>query len=94
MQIEYFQLIDRIIDLNLGEKTITVEAQVPEKSTIMSISSLDFIFFMAARASFFVATTTSCSTTPSPAFTRACLERFTMASSMNGTPMGSLSPSL
>ena len=34
MQIEYFQLIDRIIDLNLGEKTITVEAQVPEKSTI------------------------------------------------------------
>ena len=34
MQIETFQLIDRIIDLNLGEKTITVEAQVPEKSTI------------------------------------------------------------
>ena len=34
MQIEYFQLIDRIVDLNLGEKTITVEAQVPEKSTI------------------------------------------------------------
>lgn len=34
MQIEYFQLIDRIIDLNIGEKTITVEAQVPEKSTI------------------------------------------------------------
>ena len=34
MQIETFQLIDRIVDLNLGEKTITVEAQVPEKSTI------------------------------------------------------------
>jgi 3-hydroxyacyl-[acyl-carrier-protein] dehydratase len=34
MHIEYFQLIDRIIDLDIGEKTITVEAQVPEKSTI------------------------------------------------------------
>ena len=34
MQIEYFQLIDRILALNLGERTITVEAQVPEKSTI------------------------------------------------------------
>ena len=34
MQIEYFQLIDRIVDLNIGERTITVEAQVPEKSTI------------------------------------------------------------
>ena len=34
MQIETFQLIDRIVDLNIGEKTITVEAQVPEKSTI------------------------------------------------------------
>ena len=34
MQIEYFQLIDRILDLDLGGKTITVEAQVPEKSTI------------------------------------------------------------
>ncbi|WP_291688544.1 3-hydroxyacyl-ACP dehydratase FabZ family protein [Bradyrhizobium sp.] len=34
MQIEYFQLIDRIVALNIGEKTITVEAQVPEKSTI------------------------------------------------------------
>jgi 3-hydroxyacyl-[acyl-carrier-protein] dehydratase len=29
MQIEYFQLIDRIVALNIGEKTITVEAQVP-----------------------------------------------------------------
>jgi len=34
MQIETFQLIDRIVDLNIGEKTIKVEAQVPEKSTI------------------------------------------------------------
>src|SRR5437879_11506124 len=29
MQLEIFQLIDRILDLNLGERTITVEAQVP-----------------------------------------------------------------
>ena len=29
MQLETFQLIDRILDLNLGERTITVEAQVP-----------------------------------------------------------------
>jgi 3-hydroxyacyl-[acyl-carrier-protein] dehydratase len=34
MQLEYFHLIDRIIDLNIDEKTITVEAQVPEKNTI------------------------------------------------------------
>ncbi len=34
MQIEYFQLIDRIVDLNLSERTITVEAQVPKESTI------------------------------------------------------------
>ena len=34
MQLEYFQLIDRIIDLNIGEKTITVEADVPKTSTI------------------------------------------------------------
>ncbi len=34
MNLEYFQLIDRIVDLNLGEKTITVEAQVPEHNTI------------------------------------------------------------
>src|ERR1700753_4092191 len=34
MRLEYFQLIDRIVDLNLGAKTITVEAQVPEQSTI------------------------------------------------------------
>src|ERR1700688_812971 len=34
MQLEYFKLIDRITDLNVGEKTITAEAQVPEKNTI------------------------------------------------------------
>jgi 3-hydroxyacyl-[acyl-carrier-protein] dehydratase len=34
MQLDYFVLIDRIVDLNLGEKKITVEAQVPEKHTI------------------------------------------------------------
>ena len=34
MQLDYFQLIDRIVDLNLEAKTITVEARVPEKHTI------------------------------------------------------------
>jgi 3-hydroxyacyl-[acyl-carrier-protein] dehydratase len=34
MQLEYFKLIDRIVDLNVGEKTIVVEAQVPQHSTI------------------------------------------------------------
>src|SRR5271168_279192 len=34
MQLEYFQLIDRIVDLNVGERTITVEAQVPQTNTI------------------------------------------------------------
>src|SRR5207244_4226256 len=34
MQLDYFQLIDRIVDLNLEARTITVEAQVPEKHTI------------------------------------------------------------
>src|SRR5271157_4908093 len=34
MQLEYFQLIDRILDLNTEAKTITVEAQVPTTSTI------------------------------------------------------------
>jgi 3-hydroxyacyl-[acyl-carrier-protein] dehydratase len=34
MQLDYFQLIDRIVDLNLAERTITVEAQVPENHTI------------------------------------------------------------
>ena len=34
MQLDYFILIDRIIDLNLEAKTITVEAQVPPTHTI------------------------------------------------------------
>jgi 3-hydroxyacyl-[acyl-carrier-protein] dehydratase len=34
MQLEYFHLIDRIADLNVGERTITVDAQVPSESTI------------------------------------------------------------
>src|SRR5260370_16327718 len=34
MHLEYFHVIDRITELNIGEKTITVEAQVPEKNTI------------------------------------------------------------
>ncbi|MGY3614606.1 3-hydroxyacyl-ACP dehydratase FabZ family protein [Bradyrhizobium sp. USDA 10063] len=34
MQLEYFQLIDRIVDLNIVDKTIVVEADVPQTSTI------------------------------------------------------------
>jgi 3-hydroxyacyl-[acyl-carrier-protein] dehydratase len=34
MQLEYFQMIDRILDLNMVEKTITVEAQVPNTSPV------------------------------------------------------------
>ncbi|MEH2509491.1 3-hydroxyacyl-[acyl-carrier-protein] dehydratase [Nitrobacteraceae bacterium AZCC 1564] len=34
MHLEYFKLIDRIADLNVGERTITVEAQVPTTNTI------------------------------------------------------------
>src|SRR6202140_1553427 len=34
MHLEYFQLIDRVVDLNVGERTIAVEAQVPEHNTI------------------------------------------------------------
>jgi 3-hydroxyacyl-[acyl-carrier-protein] dehydratase len=34
MHLEYFKLIDRIVDLNVGERTITVEAHVPQTSTI------------------------------------------------------------
>jgi len=34
MNLDYFQLIDRIVDLNLDEKRITVEAQVPHAHTI------------------------------------------------------------
>ena len=34
MRLEYFQLIDRIVDLNLNDLTIRVEANVPTESTI------------------------------------------------------------
>lgn len=34
MQLEYFHMIDRIVDLNVDEKKIVVEAQVPKESTI------------------------------------------------------------
>jgi 3-hydroxyacyl-[acyl-carrier-protein] dehydratase len=34
MHLEYFHLIDRITDLDIGARTITVEAQVPRESTI------------------------------------------------------------
>jgi 3-hydroxyacyl-[acyl-carrier-protein] dehydratase len=34
MHLEYFKLIDRIADLNISERTITVEAQVPQENTI------------------------------------------------------------
>ena len=34
MNLDYFQLIDRIVELNLDEKKITVEAQVPAAHTI------------------------------------------------------------
>jgi 3-hydroxyacyl-[acyl-carrier-protein] dehydratase len=34
MRLEYFQLIDRIVDLNLAGRTISSEATVPTESTI------------------------------------------------------------
>jgi 3-hydroxyacyl-[acyl-carrier-protein] dehydratase len=34
MDLDLFRLIDRIVDLNVGDRTITVEAQVPQKHTI------------------------------------------------------------
>ena len=34
MHLEYFQLIDRIAALDIGERTIMVEAQVPKENTI------------------------------------------------------------
>src|SRR3954452_20395372 len=34
MRLEYFQLIDRIVDLSVGEGTITAEAIVPTTSTV------------------------------------------------------------
>ena len=34
MRLEYFQLIDRVTDLNLADRTISTEATVPQASTI------------------------------------------------------------
>ena len=34
MRLEYFQLIDRIVDLDLPNRKVQVEAMVPENSTI------------------------------------------------------------
>jgi 3-hydroxyacyl-[acyl-carrier-protein] dehydratase len=34
MHLEYFHLIDRIVDLDVAARTITVEAQVPRENTI------------------------------------------------------------
>ena len=34
MDLQYFHLIDRIADLNVSERTITVEAQVTQQNTI------------------------------------------------------------
>ena len=34
MRLEYFQLIDRVTDLNLAARTISTEATVPQASTI------------------------------------------------------------
>lgn len=34
MRLEYFQLIDRVVDLNLPDRTISSEAHVPAASTI------------------------------------------------------------
>jgi 3-hydroxyacyl-[acyl-carrier-protein] dehydratase len=34
MRLEYFQMIDRIVDLDLGAKTIRTEAVVPASSTV------------------------------------------------------------
>jgi 3-hydroxyacyl-[acyl-carrier-protein] dehydratase len=34
MRLEYFQMVDRIADLNVGERRITVSAQVPQQSSI------------------------------------------------------------
>ena len=34
MRLEYFQLIDRIVELDVRHQTIRVEARVPTESTI------------------------------------------------------------
>jgi 3-hydroxyacyl-[acyl-carrier-protein] dehydratase len=37
MQLEYFHMIDRVVDLNVDAKTIVVEAQVPMESTMPGV---------------------------------------------------------
>jgi 3-hydroxyacyl-[acyl-carrier-protein] dehydratase len=34
MRLEYFQLIDRVVDLNLADRTICAEANIPDASTV------------------------------------------------------------
>jgi 3-hydroxyacyl-[acyl-carrier-protein] dehydratase len=34
MNLDYFQLVDRIVDLRLDERTVAVEARIPEHNTI------------------------------------------------------------
>ena len=34
MQLEYFQMVDRITDLDIGKRTISVESQVPQASPV------------------------------------------------------------
>lgn len=34
MRLEYFQMVDRIADLDVGERRITVSAQVPQQSSV------------------------------------------------------------
>ena len=34
MRLEYFQMIDRILDINLEDPSIRMEARVPDKSTV------------------------------------------------------------
>lgn len=42
MRLEYFQLIDRIVDINLADRKISSEATVPTTSTIFEATSLAF----------------------------------------------------
>ena len=49
------------------------QTHVPENRTTQSIRSSSFIFFSAARASSFVATTTSCSTSSNAALEQGLL---------------------
>ena len=34
MRLEYFQLIDRVVDISLGDRKIRAEATVPQASTV------------------------------------------------------------